>query len=78
MPDARYCKIKNRPDLIRDRSTNAILNADQTAYNLALARKKLRHEARAKSERIEQDIAHLQTDIGDIKNMLKEIINRTT
>jgi len=68
MPTA---KIINNPTLVRDMSTQAILNTDQLAVR--------RHEKRIaelqKESAREKDICQLKNDISEIKALLRQLSN---
>jgi predicted transcriptional regulator len=74
----KFCRIKEHPNLVRDRSNGAILNNDHGAYAAAKAKRKLRILKKETVARMESDIKDLQSDMKDIKEMLKTIINRNT
>lgn len=67
-----FIKIRDRNHLVRDTKTQAILNTD-----LSVVRK---HEKRsidlAKQLQMEQSINMLTAEMGEIKLLLKELLNK--
>ena len=64
-----YIKIEGEQDLVKDKETGAILN---TNINSLRAYKQKRKKDIDQKNRIDR----METDIGDIKSMLKELINK--
>tara|TARA_B110000503_G_C7148046_1_gene413857 strand:- start:295 stop:501 length:207 start_codon:yes stop_codon:yes gene_type:complete len=64
-----YIKIEGEQDLVKDKETGAILN---TNINSLSAYKQKRKKDIDQKNRIDR----METDIGDIKSMLKELINK--
>lgn len=62
------------PSFVRESATNAVINIDTTGYR----RFKEERERVIKMQQLAQDVAGLQTDIGDIKQMLQQLINGKT
>jgi|TARA_Y100000033_G_C2729035_1_gene102436 tetrahydromethanopterin S-methyltransferase subunit B len=64
--NARYVKIENHTDLVKDKKTGAVLNMSN---DVAKARK-------AKDIRISKDqkIKDLETDVKEIKDMLEKVM----
>lgn len=67
----RTAKIIDNPTLVRDMSTNAILNTDQLSVR--------RHEKRVsdlqKQSAREDDIDQMKSDISEIKAILRALSN---
>ena len=64
-----YKKVEGHSDLVRDMQSGAIINNDTTAYQsyIALKEQKLREKQR---------IDNLEQEIGEIKSLLKDLINK--
>tara|TARA_S200002703_G_C3764452_1_gene235346 strand:- start:228 stop:431 length:204 start_codon:yes stop_codon:yes gene_type:complete len=62
-------RVENHNTLVRDLNNNAILNVDNTAIEKAKIVKKLR-----KSQK--QEIQDLKHDVGELKDMMREILDR--
>ena len=69
---AKTVKVKDNPDLVRDLSSQAIINTNSNAYEariLQIAKVKLDEQQSA-------DIKELKEDILEIKKILKEIASK--
>lgn len=68
----KYLKVIDRPSLVRDTRSNAILNNDLQALN------KYREERDEKLRltQVEERTKRMETDIDEIKNLLKELIRK--
>jgi len=62
-------RVENHNTLIRDLNNNAILNIDTTSIKKAKIAKNLR-----KSQK--QEIEELKSDVGELKSMMREILDR--
>ena len=70
-----YYDIKGHADLARDPATNTIVNVnslDYTHYTVGRSAKRSRNE---RVDSMEQDLASLKGEIGEIKSLLKELVN---
>ena len=66
---AKYIKIEGEQDLVKDKETGAILNTNMDSLS---AYKQKRQKDIEQKNRIDK----MENDIGDIKSMLKELINK--
>ena len=64
-----YKKVKEYAGLVRDTSTNAILNINKDEISAARRRKLERKQK-------EKEFEDLKNEVGDIKNMLTKIIEK--
>ena len=64
-----YKKVKEYAGLVRDTSTNAILNINKDEINAARKRKLERKQK-------EKEFEDLKNEVSDIKNMLTKIIEK--
>ena len=70
-----HYNIEGHQDLARDPKTNAIVNVnsiDYTHYTSSRNAKKTRNE---RVDSMENDLASLKGEIGEIKSLLKELVN---
>ena len=70
-----HYSIEGHADLARDPATNTIVNVnslDYTHYTFARKAKLSRNE---RVESMENDLASLKGEIGEIKSLLKELVN---
>lgn len=65
-----YIPVEGHPGLYRDPITNAIINTDKSKARIA-------REAREKAIQREQDIENLKSDVHEIKNLLKQLLERS-
>ena len=70
-----HVKVKDHSNLVRDPSTNSIINTSQSDYDQYLARRKQKRGEHERVEIMEQDLSDLKSEIGEIKSLLKEILN---
>ncbi len=67
--------IEGHQDLARDPKTNAIVNVnalDYRHYTVSRIAKQSRNE---RVDSMEQDLASLKGEIGEIKSLLRELVN---
>ena len=65
-------RIKDKPNLVRDMNTGAILNTNIAAFNIHKKEKELKEQTKLNTK----EINIMKSDILEIKNMLKEILER--
>jgi len=65
-------RIKDKPNLVRDMNTGAILNTNIAAFNIHKKEKELKKQTISNTK----EINSMKSDILEIKNMLKEILER--
>lgn len=59
---AKKIKVENKPDLVRDSHSKAIINVDRANYAAARARKKMLLQKEETIESLKSDINQLQKD----------------
>jgi len=64
-------QVKDRPDLVKDDVTKAVLNTDTASLDAYRKRREAQREVKTMCEEIDD----IKNDIADIKSLLKEIIN---
>jgi|TARA_B110000503_G_scaffold23075_1_gene35910 hypothetical protein len=67
--DKRYIPVEGHSGLFRDPSTNAIINIDKSS---AVKNR----QAREKILQRDADIENLKSDVGEIKALLKQLLER--
>jgi len=70
-----YIRVKGESDLVRDPKTDQIINTNTSAYQQYIAQRKRRKLEKEKSLNVEEDIASLKSELGEIKSLLKELVN---
>lgn len=73
--EQKYAKVEGHPNLIRDLSSNAIINTDTLSFNQYNLNKQKRETEKQKINRIESDLIELKSSIDEIKSLLKGICN---
>ena len=73
-----YVKIENKDGLIRDISSGAVLNTNQTDYENYLNRKKQAELAKEQSSKQVEEINNLKNELCEIKKMLIALTNKLT
>jgi len=66
---SKYIKIENEQDLVKDSDTGAILNTNLDSLSAYKAKRK-------KDAEMQNRVNKMENDIGDIKSMLKELLNK--
>ena len=64
-----YKDVEGHSNLVRDTSTNAVLNINKDEISAARKRKLERRQK-------EQEIVDLKNEVGEIKNMLNKLIEK--
>ena len=70
-----YMKVKGYSHLLRDSKTNSIINNNMAEYQEYVIRRDTKIEESQKVQNLEEDIANMKSDIGEIKNLLRSLIN---
>lgn len=72
-----YSRIKDNQSLIRDLNSNSIINTNSLEYEDYLHRKKINLEKSEKMNEMETEIQNIKNDLGEIKNLLRSILNES-
>lgn len=70
----KYSKVNDNPGLLRDLSSNGILNVDDTAYNNHRRNKRLAKEKLEKEQSQETRINKLENDVSELKSGISQIL----
>ena len=71
----KHVRVKDHSILVRDPSTNCIINTSQSDYDQYLARRKQKRSEHERVDTMEQDLSDLKGEINEIKSLLKELVN---
>jgi hypothetical protein len=71
-----YIKVKDHPTLFRDPKTKAIMVIDQSARQNYINQRTLAQNTVQGNEKLKQEVDNLKNEIGDIKSMLNQILNK--
>ena len=67
--------IEGHADLARDPKTNAIVNVNALYYRHYTIGRNAKKSRNERVDSMEQDLANLKGEIGEIKSLLKELVN---
>ena len=70
-----FIKVEGNDNLVRDRNTNQIINTNESEYQQYIARRKRKKVEKEKALSVEEDLANLKSEMGEIKSLLKELVN---
>ena len=73
--DYEFVKVKDQPSLMRDPSSNAILNDNQSGYDEYIARRDAAERSKKSETSMKEDLDNLKGEINEIKSLLKELVN---
>jgi hypothetical protein len=73
MTHKRYAKVEGHPNLLRDLSTNAIINTDTIKSQQYIKTKQRREKEQEKIANIENELSELKSSMEEIKSMLRKI-----
>jgi hypothetical protein len=69
-----YIKVEGHDNLVRDKTTNAIINTNKSDYQTYLKLKQEKEKSNSKITDIENELNAIKSDIGEIKKMLEIIL----
>ena len=72
---SNYIPVEGNSDLVRDPNTDQIINTNENAYQQYIIRRQKRRSEKEKALTVEQDLANLKNELGEIKSLLKELVN---
>ena len=71
-----YIKVQGYNNLVRDTRSNAIVNKDKNAYNIAKRRAEEAQRQRDEIRGATREINNLKCEMHEIKDMLKTLLDR--
>ena len=71
-----YIKVQGYNGLVRDTRTNAVINKDKNAYNIAKRRAEEAQRQRDEIRGATREINNLKCEMHEIKSMLKTLLER--
>ena len=78
MEDNFYVKVEGHNNLVRDTRSNAIINTDKRGYQTYKNLKKAKSSDKIRIDQIESDLSTLKDDIGEIKNLLQNLLKNNS
>jgi oligoendopeptidase F len=73
----KYIKVKDNSDLVRDITTNSIINTNINEYQRYLSMKMDKDNENKKMKEFETDLNNIKNDITEIKFLLRSLINES-
>tara|TARA_Y100001970_G_scaffold108957_1_gene136121 strand:- start:439 stop:663 length:225 start_codon:yes stop_codon:yes gene_type:complete len=70
-----HYNIDGHADLARDPHSGTIINVNSLDYQHYIASRNAKEIKHEKVESMEKDLANLKGEIGEIKSLLKELVN---
>ena len=67
--------IEGHKDLARDPHTGTIVNVNSLDYQHYVSSRNAKNLKNERVESMEEDLANLKGEIGEIKSLLKELVN---
>ena len=71
-----YIKVEGYSNLVRDTKTNAIVNTDKTAYQMAKRRAADAQRQRDEIRNASREINNIKCEMHEIKSMLKTLLDK--
>ena len=71
-----YIKVQGYNNLVRDTRSNAIVNKDKNAYNIAKRRAEEAQRQRDEIRCATREINNLKCEMHEIKSMLKTLLDK--
>ena len=72
---SRFVKVEGHTSLVRDSSSNAIVNTNVSEYQIYMKRIRERNRQSDELRTACKEINNLKSELREIKNLLKEIVN---
>ena len=70
-----FSKVDGYSNLVRDERTNAVLNVNMDNYKSYLEQRKIKEQENQRIESLENDLNSMKNDLGEIKDLLRSMIN---
>lgn len=75
--NTKFSKVEGYSSLVRDNSTNAILNTNMSEYQNYKNLKMAKESEGQKLQKLEDDMSRMRNDIDEIKNLLRALANES-
>ena len=70
--------VEGRTDIVKDPVTGAVINVDSDAHRAAVESSKLRQHAKDQINANTNDINSIKEELSDIKDMMRQLLGRTS
>ena len=74
--ERKYLQVEDNQDLVRDTHSNAIINRNRSAYEIAIKRASDAQKQRDEIRNATREINTLKCEMHEIKDMLKTLLDR--
>jgi len=71
--NTKFSKVEGYTSLVRDNSTNAILNTNMSDYQNYKNLKMAKESEGQKLQKLEDDMSRMKNDLDEIKNLLRTL-----
>ena len=71
-----YVQVENRPDLMRDPKSGAIISINKSDMDKVRRAKQLRREQETQQALLRDDVDNLKNEIQDIKSLLTKLVEK--
>ena len=70
-----YIKVKDNEHFLRNTESNCIINTNKSEYERYMSLRKIKQGETNKVENLERDISTLRSEITEIKDLLRSLVN---
>jgi peroxiredoxin family protein len=70
-----FSKVDGHDNLFRDEQTQAILNVNMVEYKNYMEQKRIKEKEFEKIQSLENDVNSMKNDLGEIKSLLRSLID---
>ena len=70
----KFLKVEAQDNLVRDMSSNAIVNNNKSEYENFLKTSEQKYKEKKEFEKLKIDVNSMKNDLDEIKSMLKSIV----
>ena len=70
----KHVKVEAQDSLVRDMSTNAIVNNNKNEYENFLRISEQKYKEKKEFEKLKSDVDGIKDDLDEIKSLLKSIV----
>ena len=71
----KFSKVEGYTNLVRDESTNAIINTNMNEYENYKSLQQIKEQEKQKIEILENDVNEMKNDLSEIKQLLRNLAN---
>ena len=71
----KFSKVEGYTNLVRDESTNAIINTNMNEYENYKSLQQIKEQEKQKIEILENDVNEMKNDLSEIKQLWRNLAN---